>query len=543
MGQGAFAGTPNPGGEFDSEFDGRIRRVGAGRWGTIPFGMQLTNDICQRAIRARDARFDGIFFVGITTTGIYCRPVCPSRAAIPTRRRFFDSAAAAEHAGYRPCLRCRPELAPGHAVMDAVPRLAQAAALRIAAGALNGHSLGELAHELGVSERHVRRALEREIGVSPIALAQTHRLLLAKRLLADTDLPVTRIAYASGFQSLRRFNSAFQQRYRLSPSALRPRPRSPTSRAETELVRLTLAYRAPLAWTPLLSFLGRGALPGVEVVEAGSYGRTVRLAGSTGVVFATDAPANAHLRIDLSPSLLPVLMTLLARLRHLFDLDALPAAIDAHLIEGGLGSLVRRNPGLRAPGAIDGFDAVLSALLLGGGRWGAGPRQVARRVVRAFGAAVETGFPALTRVAPAPDRVAEAGPVRLVALGVPARRATALAAVARALADGALRLEPGSDPVSARRGLLALDGVSEHCATTIVMRALYWPDAFPISDPAVQRAAGVTGPAGLRAAAERWRPWRAYAAMHLQLAAGNAKGRWSTPALPADALPLPLQHQ
>src|SRR5258707_11942878 len=181
----------------------------------------LSSDACQRAARARDPRFDGVFFIGVTTTGIYCRPICPGRFVRPNRRRFFVSAAAAERSGYRPCLRCRPELAPGRAPVDAVSRLAFAATVRIGAGALNGRSVADLARELGVSERHLRRALEREVGVSPIELAQTHRLLLAKRLLADTALPVTQIAYASGFQSLRRFNTAFRERYRSSPSRLR----------------------------------------------------------------------------------------------------------------------------------------------------------------------------------------------------------------------------------------------------------------------------------------------------------------------------------
>src|SRR6266699_4515600 len=231
----------------------------------------LAPDICQRAMRARDPRFDGVFFVGITTTGVYCRPVCPSRVARPSHRRFFESAALAERAGFRPCLRCRPELAPGRSQMDAVPRLARAAAQRIAAGALNGHALSQLARELGVSERHLRRAMEREIGVSPLALAQTHRLLLAKRLLADTALPVTRIAFASGFRSLRRFNSVFRERYGLSPSALRPRG---VGRREYETVRLTLAYRPPFAWDVLIALLAREALPGVEVVRDGRYART-----------------------------------------------------------------------------------------------------------------------------------------------------------------------------------------------------------------------------------------------------------------------------
>src|SRR5918999_5506880 len=214
----------------------------------------LQADICQRAVHARDVRFDGIFFVGITTTRVYCRPVCPARVSYPERRRFFDSAASAERAGYRPCLRCRPELAPGRALMDAVPRLARLAAQRIGAGALNGNSVADLARELGVSERHLRRALERELGVSPAELAQTHRLLLAKRLLAETSLPVTRVAFASGFQSLRRFNSVFRERYRLSPSALRratPSSGGGSTAPAGDFVTLTLAYRPPLDW-PLL---------------------------------------------------------------------------------------------------------------------------------------------------------------------------------------------------------------------------------------------------------------------------------------------------
>src|SRR5690349_24362041 len=240
------------------------------------------------AVDARDPRFDGVFFVGITTTRVYCRPVCPSRIAYDHHRRFFDSAAAAESAGFRPCLRCRPELAPGRTLIAALSRLANAAAQRIAAGALNGHSVGALASELGVSERHLRRALEREVGVSPLELAQTHRLLLAKRLLRDTDLSVTRVAYASGFQSLRRFNAVFRERYRMSPTALRRGTRSladdrparvsrGASAADDSPLTLTLAYRPPLAWETLLDTLRERALPGVESVTDSTYSRTVRL--------------------------------------------------------------------------------------------------------------------------------------------------------------------------------------------------------------------------------------------------------------------------
>ena len=416
---------------------------------------------------------------------------------------------------------------------DAVPRLARVAAHRIGAGALNGHGVADLASELGVSERHLRRALERELGVSPVELAQTHRLLLAKQLLADTSLPVTRIAYASGFQSLRRFNSVFRERYRLSPSALRRTPRSSDISAHrgrgsgpaTDLVRLTLAYRPPFAWNELTMLLRRNALPAVEVVHGGRYGRTVHLDGRSGVVFAEDAAARSHLNVEVSPSLLPVLMPLLARLRHLFDLDAEPMVIDAHLEQGGLGMLVAQRRGVRSPGALDGFEVTLRALLTG--------NALARRVVSALGDRLDTGIPALTRLAPTAERVADAGASRLTALGVPRRRADVIASVAGAIADGTLRLEPNSDVIATRRALMEIAGVGDRLATTIVTRALHWPDAFPTADRRLQHAAGASSPSSLRARAEQWRPWRAYAALHLWLGVVSARPQ-------PGALQLPL---
>jgi AraC family transcriptional regulator of adaptative response / DNA-3-methyladenine glycosylase II len=466
----------------------------------------LPAHVCQRALDARDARFDGLFYVGIVTTGIYCRPTCPSRRAAPDHRRFFNSAAAAESSGFRPCLRCRPELAPGQTMIDAVSRLASTAAYRIGAGALNGRSVADLAADLGVSERHLRRALRRELGVSPVELAQTHRLLLAKRLLAETVLPVTDIAFASGFESLRRFNFVFHERYGMSPSALR-RPSSMREgrRAASDLLRLTLAYRPPLAWDVLTAFLGDHATPGVEIVEGRRYGRTVRLDRRTGIIFVEDSPAEAHLKVDISPSLLPVLMPLLARLRQLFDLDAQPAVVDAHLERGGL-AIQRR--GVRLPGALDGFEVGFRMLL--------GARELAGRVAAALGEPVDTGHPSLNRLAPDAGRLAEAGAPRLVELGVARRRAELLLAFARAAAEGTLRLDPGRDVAETHHILMEI-GIDERLATAIVTRALYWPDAFPLSDCALQEAAGVSTPRALRARAEKWRPWRAYAALHLRL--------------------------
>src|SRR3954467_2463932 len=319
---------------------------------SISPALPLQPDVYARALDARDPRFDGVFFVGIVTTRIYCRPVCPARVSYQDHRRFFPSAAAAESAGFRPCMRCRPELAPGLALIDAVPRLARDAENRIAAGALNGHTVSELASDLGVSERHLRRALEREIGASPLELAQTHRLLLAKRLLSDTRLPILRIAYASGFQSLRRFNAAFRTQYRMAPRELRAaRPNRAGAAAPTDdaLVRLSLTYRTPFAWDALLVFLRRDAVDGIDVVDGERYGRTIELDGHTGFVFVENMAAKAkgikgvgHISVSISESLVPVLMPLLARLRQLFDLDAQPTVIDAHLAQGQLATLVAR---------------------------------------------------------------------------------------------------------------------------------------------------------------------------------------------------------
>ena len=322
-------------------------------------------DAYQLAVDARDPRFDGVFFVGITTTRIYCRPVCKSRLAYDHHRRFFNSAAAAERAGFRPCLLCRPELAPGKggAKPDAVSWLARLAAQRIAAGALNGRSVADLAAELGVSERHLRRALDREVSVSPLELAQTHRLLLAKRLLVDTDLPVTRVAYASGFQSLRRFNVVFRQQYRMPPSALRRGRRATAQDAGGKVLTLTLSYRPPLDWEALVAAVGRDA--------------TISIDGHRGRISAEHSPADAHVVVKISESLLPVLMPLIAGLRRVFDLDAEPAIIDAHLAANGLASLVARHPGVRLPGGLerlegalpDEFPAADRALLAHAERW------------------------------------------------------------------------------------------------------------------------------------------------------------------------------
>jgi AraC family transcriptional regulator, regulatory protein of adaptative response / DNA-3-methyladenine glycosylase II len=476
-----------------------------------------------RALDARDPRFDGVFFVGITSTGIYCRSICPARVSYPERRRFFPSAAAAERAGYRPCLRCRPELAPGRAPCDAVSRLARAAASRIAAGALNGRGVADLAGELGVGERHLRRVLEREMGVSPIELALTYRLLFARRLLANTRLSVTRIAYASGFQSLRRFNAAFRERYRSSPSELR-RPPARAGIGRDDFVRLSLAYRPPLHWSAMLQVLQRDAVRGVDAVDGDRYMSVVRVDGHVGAIVARDAasdaraagPARHYVIVDVTPSLLPRLMPVLARVRQLFDLDAEPTLIDAHLAQSGLGRLVGAHPGIRVPGALDAFDVALRVLLRRASRSQTAYESLAWRITAALGATFDVGLPGLHHLAPEPGHVGEASVQTLTSLGVRERWAAIIIELARAVAAGRLRLEPGSDPSDISRELAAI-GVDEASVAHILARTAAWPDSFSAHD----LTSSATEWRSLVQRAERWRPWRAYAAMHLRLHGAN----------------------
>jgi AraC family transcriptional regulator of adaptative response / DNA-3-methyladenine glycosylase II len=485
--------------------------------------MSLDQDSCHRALDARDPRFDGVFFVGVRSTKIYCRPICPARTTLRRNRRFFNNAAAAERSGFRPCLRCRPELAPGLARVDAVPRLAESAARRIAAGALNGHGVDELAGSLSVSARQLRRALDEELGVSPVELAQTHRLLLAKQLLTETSLPVTQVAYASGFQSLRRFNALFLERYRLNPQALRRGARARDAAPPDDVVRLSLSYRPPLAWDALLAFLGARAAPSVESVGDGVYARTIAIDGHTGVIRVSRPAVKAArkasdalpvVQLEVSPSLLPVLLAVTARVRRLFDLDAEPEKIATHLSAGGIGPLRGEIRGLRVPGAADSFELAVRAIL-GQQVSVKGASTLMSRFTEAFGERLVTGHPQLTHLAATAERVADATPASIAALGMPLARATTIHTIAREIARGALRIEPESDVSALTRQLVALPGIGPWTAEYIIMRAVHWPDAFPASDLVLLRSAGTSTPAQLLKAAEGWRPWRAYAAMHL----------------------------
>ncbi|MEO5765309.1 MAG: AlkA N-terminal domain-containing protein [Casimicrobiaceae bacterium] len=476
--------------------------------------MNLDSDSCYRALTTHDARFDGRFFVGVTSTRIYCRPVCTVRTPRRENCRFFMSAAAAEVDGFRPCMRCRPELAPGLASVDATARLAQGAVDLIENGVLEEGGLEHLAGRVGVTSRHLRRVFLTEFGVAPIEFAQTQRLLLAKRLLTDTVLPVTEIALASGFQSVRRFNALFKSRYRMAPGRLR---RERTPGALPDALRFELAFRPPYAFDAILDFLRERAIPAVEAVTAQGYARTLSLvhrgAIHAGVVEVRRVPRRMALAVHLSASFARVVPLVLGRVKHSFDL-----ACDPGEIESQLGPLAAAHPGLRVPGAFDGFELGVRAIV-GQQISVRAARTLLGRVARAHGRAYEgaawgdAAEPA--RLFPSAAAIADAGADAIARCGITPARARSVIALARAVASGKLVLEPGVDVDATLDRLRALPGVGPWTAHYIAMRALRWPDAFLANDLIVLRAMNETRAARAEAASAAWRPWRAYAVMHL----------------------------
>jgi AraC family transcriptional regulator of adaptative response / DNA-3-methyladenine glycosylase II len=475
--------------------------------------MPLDADSCYRALQAHDPRFDGKFFVGVSSTGIYCRPVCTVRSPRRENCHFFASAAAAEVEGYRPCMRCRPELAPGNAGVDATARLAQAAVSLIENGILDDEDGGVegLAARMGVTSRHLRRIFDAEFGVSPVEYAQTQRLLLAKRLLTDTALPMTEVALASGFASVRRFNALFKDRYRMPPGRLR---KEGTARALPGRLAFELAYRPPYDWASMLSFLGARAIAGVEDVTPDAYRRTLAIAQRGAVhiggIEVRRVPRKAALAVAVSPALARVVPAVLARVKHAFDLTCDPAVVAA-----ALGGLANGHPGLRVPGAFDGFELAVRAVV-GQQITVRGARTLLGRLVHAFGDAVapiHADGPA--RLFPAPSCIAGRSPTELTRLGLTGARARSLVALAEAVVNGELELSPGADVDGAVRRLQALPGIGPWTAQYVAMRALGWPDAFPANDLVVLKALGETRPARALIRSEAWRPWRAYAVLHL----------------------------
>jgi AraC family transcriptional regulator of adaptative response / DNA-3-methyladenine glycosylase II len=475
------------------------------------------SDVCYRALRSRDARFDGRLFVGVASTGVYCRPVCPARTPLARNCRFFPSAAAAAQAGFRPCRRCRPEAAPGSPAWLGTSAAVTRALRLVAEGALDRAGVDDLAARVGAGGRHLRRLFEEHLGASPLAVAQTRRVHFAKKLLDETALPITEIAHASGFASLRRFNDAMKRAFHAAPRELRRR-RVRGEAAAT--LALRLAARPPFDGRAVLAYLAQRELPGVEEVSADAYRRSVEVGGERGVIAVRLDPAGCGVVLELPARLVPEAARIAGRVRRLFDLDADPAPILAQLRrDPALAALLRRRGGLRVPGAWSGFELAVRAVL-GQQVTVAGARTLAARLVAAHGAKLAEPEGRITHAFPAPDALAEA---ELAGLGVPRARVEALRALARAVASGALELAGGLPPEAVRAALLALPGVGPWTAEYVALRALGEPDAFPASDLGLRRALGPPGrPLPTRALEQRskdWQPWRAYAAVLL----------WSTP--------------
>ncbi|WP_304466093.1 DNA-3-methyladenine glycosylase 2 [Vitiosangium sp. GDMCC 1.1324] len=481
----------------------------------------LETETCYRALTARDRRFDGLFFVAVSTTGIYCRPVCTARTPRQDRCAFYRTAAEAEHAGFRACLLCRPELAPGSAPVDSVPRLVATAVSRIEGGYLNESSIDDLAAELGVTSRHLRRAMEAELGVSPVELAQSRRLALAKQLLQDTALPLAEIAFASGFQSVRRFNALFQERFGRPPSELR---RKGAEEEGSRSLVLRLDYRPPLDWGQLLLFLRGRAIPGVEHVGDSEYRRTVRLGGKTGWLVVRHDPKRPALLAEVSLSLAGVLMPVAARLRTLFDLDAQPEVIAECLGRDALlGKLVQQHPGLRVLGAFDPFEMTVRAIL-GQQVSVRAATTLSGRLVARFGESLDSPHAEISRLFPLPETLAAATVDDVASLGLPGARAKSLLGVARAVAEGSVRLDRHAEVDETMAALEALPGIGAWTSHYVAMRALRWPDAFPASDLGIRKALGGVTAKVAAERAEAWRPWRSYAAVHLWTSLSEGAG-------------------
>lgn len=477
--------------------------------------------ICEQARLSRDARFDGLFFTAVRSTGIYCRPVCPAPSPKRENVRYYANAAAAEAAGFRPCLRCRPELAPGNDEWQRGDHVVARALKLIEAGALAEQSLEELAQRVGIGARQLRRLFVERVGAPPISVHTTRRLLFAKQLLTETALPVTEVALASGFRSLRRFNAAFAQANRIPPRELRRHPRAAAGAA----LVLRLGYRPPYDFAGLLTFLRTRALPGVELVDECSYARVFGPTDAPGWLRLSAWPNGEHaLRLQLHCPQPARLLGVVTTLRRMFDLDANPQAIaDTFRHDAVLGPLLARHPGLRLPGGWDGFEIAVRAIL-GQQISVAAARTLATRIVQRWGEPLPAApLPGLERLFPTPAALARAD---LREIGLTATRAATISGMAQAVLDGRVDFcaDQSLDAFVAR--WVALPGIGEWTAHYIAMRALSAPDAFPAADLILRREATTDAvPLGTKALNERanaWRPWRAYAVIHLWRGASEA---------------------
>jgi AraC family transcriptional regulator of adaptative response / DNA-3-methyladenine glycosylase II len=457
---------------------------------------------CYRAVRSRDTRFDGRFVTAVRTTGIYCRPSCPAQTPKRENVRFYARPAAAAAAGFRACKRCRPDAAPGTRDWDTRADLAARALRGIEGGVVDDGGIPGLARRLAVSERHLHRVLVNEIGVGPLALARTRRAQAARMLVEHTDLPLATVAFSAGFASIRQFNDVMRAEFGCAPSQLRRGRAEPGAATGTITVRL--AHRRPYAVEPMLGWLHARSIPGVEEVEDSTYRRVL----GGGVVELTMRPQDGHVLARIDVDEVSSVAGLVARCRRLLDLDADPVAVDETLRTDPLfRNAVRRHPGIRVPGAVDGFELAVRAVL-GQQVSVRAARTFAARLVAQYGRALATPRGALTHAFPTADAVAAAD---LSGVGLTSSRERTLRLLAEAVAAGDLVLDPAADRDDTRRRLSAIPGIGPWTVDYITMRALGDPDAFPASDLVLRRALGPDG----AARSEAWRPWRAYAAMHL----------------------------
>jgi AraC family transcriptional regulator of adaptative response / DNA-3-methyladenine glycosylase II len=471
-------------------------------------------ELCYRALCSRDARFDGRFFTAVTTTGVYCRPICPAPTPYKQHVRFYPCAAAAEAAGFRACRRCHPEASPGSPDWNVRADLVARALRLIADGVVDADGVAGLASRLAVSERHLHRELMAEVGVGPLALARTRRAQTARMLIDQTDLSLTAIAFTSGFSSIRQFNETMQVAFGCAPSAFRRRT-LPENKGEGKLT-LRLQYRPPFDAEALLAYFARRAVPGVEEIIDGCYRRTIALLRSKGIIELEPVEKTKDIRLRLQLTNLSDLSMLVQRCRQLFDLDAVPSAIDDTLaVDPLLSPLVAARPGLRVPGAMNGFELAVRAIL-GQQVSIVGARTLAGRLVSALGEPLETPVGTLMHFFPEPEAIAQAS---LQELGLTNGRVNALRALARAVVEEDLRLDRDADREQTVARLQELPGVGPWTASYIAMRALGDPDAFPAADLGLRRALEQRGIAAdirsIEKRAEMWRPWRAYATHYL----------------------------
>jgi AraC family transcriptional regulator, regulatory protein of adaptative response / DNA-3-methyladenine glycosylase II len=495
--------------------------------------MELDHEACYRALSTRDARFDGRIFVAVRTTGVYCRPICPARTPKRENVTFYPTASAAQEAGYRPCLRCRPESSPDLAAWRGTSNTVSRALALIAEGALDGEAVDALAERLGIGERQLRRLFRQHLGASPIAVAQTRRVLFAKQLIVETTMPMTEVALASGFSSIRRFNATFHTLYRRPPRELRRSKLIGGELTGAEGITLKLPYAPPYDWDAMVAFLAARAIKGIEAIDAHHrYRRSIALDGAQGVISVEPDEREPALRVTIRFPRIHALANIVQRIRRIFDLSADPLAISDDLgRDAMLAPLVTRRPGLRVPGAWDGFEVAVRAML-GQQITVTAAVNLAAKLVASYGDPLRAICgDGLTHTFPTPGRIAQAD---LRSLGMPASRAQALSSVAAAACADPRLFSVTQTLADAIAKLRSLRGIGEWTAQYIAMRVLREPDAFPAADIGLLRA--LTPPGGSRpnadealARAEVWRPWRAYAAQHLWTAdAGTAKAKTDT---------------